>query len=77
MTDGFDLFQNPQDEFGDGATVIAGDLAVNQGSWSMTGTGPDGETLSMQGNGYDVMRKQTDGSWKMVIDAPWGNTASN
>jgi ketosteroid isomerase-like protein len=26
----------------------------------------------MEGKGFDVMRRQSDGSWKMVIDNPWG-----
>jgi ketosteroid isomerase-like protein len=48
-------------------------LAVNWASWTLTGTGPDGAPMEMQGRGYDVMRRQSDGSWKMVIDSPRGH----
>ena len=53
-------------------TILAGDIATNYGTWTMTGTGPDGEPVSMEGVAIDVIRRQPDGSWKMVIDNPWG-----
>lgn len=53
-------------------TISAGDVVVNVMKWTMKGTGPDGGAVVMEGNGFDVMRKEADGSWKMVIDNPWG-----
>ncbi len=52
--------------------ISAGDLAVNVMKWTLTGTGPDGAAVSMQGSGFDVMRRQPDGSWNVVVDNPWG-----
>lgn len=49
-----------------------GDIAVRMQSWTMHGTGPDGSPVEMQGSGFDVVRRQSDGSWKMVLDNPWG-----
>jgi ketosteroid isomerase-like protein len=48
----------------------AGDLALVVGVWSFVGTGPDGGTLT--GHNADVLRRQANGSWRFVIDNPWG-----
>jgi uncharacterized protein (TIGR02246 family) len=48
------------------------DLALVVGEWSFTGTGPDGEPVSLAASNADVLRRQGDGSWRFVIDNPWG-----
>jgi len=50
----------------------ASDLALVTGEWSFTGTGPDGEPVKLTGHNADVLRRQLDGSWRFVIDNPWG-----
>jgi ketosteroid isomerase-like protein len=50
----------------------AGDLALVVGEWSFTGTGPDGEAVTLTGRNADVLRRQLDGDWRFVIDNPWG-----
>src|SRR5262249_44655144 len=47
-------------------------LAVVIGVWSFDGTGPDGEPVRLTARNADVLRRQTDGSWRFVIDNPWG-----
>jgi ketosteroid isomerase-like protein len=49
-----------------------GDLALVTGVWSFNGTGPDGEPVQLTARNADVLRRQTDGSWRFVIDNPWG-----
>jgi len=50
----------------------ASGLALVVGVWSFAGTGPDGEPVKLTGHNADVLRRQSDGSWRFVIDNPWG-----
>jgi ketosteroid isomerase-like protein len=50
----------------------AGDLALVVGVWSFVGTGPDGGPVRLTGHNADVLRRQANGSWRFVIDNPWG-----
>jgi uncharacterized protein (TIGR02246 family) len=50
----------------------ASDLALVVGEWTFTGTGPDGAAVTLTGHNADVLRRQADGSWRFVIDNPWG-----
>ncbi len=47
----------------------ADDLALVVGTWTFEGTGPDGEPVRLSA---DVLRRQADGTWRFVIDNPWG-----
>ena len=51
----------------------ASDLALVVGEWSFTGTGADGQPVTLTGHNADVLRRQADGSWRFVIDNPWGH----
>jgi uncharacterized protein (TIGR02246 family) len=48
------------------------DLALVIGRWSYEGTGPDGEPVRLEAENADVLRRQADGTWRFVIDNPWG-----
>lgn len=50
----------------------ASDLALVAGTWSFTGTGADGAPVTLSGRNADVLRRQADGTWRFVIDNPWG-----
>ena len=52
--------------------LMTGDLALSLVKWTMNGTGPDGKPLTMTGTSSDVARRQPDGTWRLVIDNPWG-----
>jgi uncharacterized protein (TIGR02246 family) len=47
----------------------SGDTALVLSSWTLQGTGPDGP-IEMAGHSRVVLRQQTDGTWRMVIDDP-------
>jgi ketosteroid isomerase-like protein len=48
------------------------DLALVTGGWSFDGTGPDGDPVRLSASNADVLRRQSDGTWRFVIDNPWG-----
>jgi ketosteroid isomerase-like protein len=48
------------------------DLALVVGDWSFSGTAPDGQPVKLAARNADVLRRQADGSWRFVIDNPWG-----
>ena len=50
----------------------AGDLALVIGVWSFDGTSPDGDPVRLEAQNADVLRRQADGTWRFVIDNPWG-----
>ena len=50
----------------------ADDLALVIGVWTFNGTGPDGQPVRLAARNADVLRRQTDGTWRFVIDNPWG-----
>ena len=51
----------------------ASDLALVTTEWSFSGTGPDGNNpVNMAAKSADVLRQQVDGTWRFVIDNPWG-----
>ncbi|HEY3191513.1 MAG TPA: SgcJ/EcaC family oxidoreductase [Solirubrobacterales bacterium] len=48
-----------------------GDVALVFNRWHLDGEGPDGP-IEMSGTSADVLRRQEDGSWRVLIDDPWG-----
>jgi uncharacterized protein (TIGR02246 family) len=52
--------------------IQASDLALVTTEWSFSGTGPDGNPVNMAAKSADVLRQQIDGTWRFVIDNPWG-----
>jgi uncharacterized protein (TIGR02246 family) len=48
------------------------DLALVIGDWSFDATAPDGEAVRLTARNADVLRRQADGTWRFVIDNPWG-----
>lgn len=48
------------------------DLALVINEWSISGTGPDGNPVNLASTATDVLRQQPDGTWRVIIDNPWG-----
>ena len=53
-------------------SAISGDIALTQNKWTIKTTEPDGSPVEGAGQSAEVVRRQADGSWKFVIDNPWG-----
>ena len=51
-----------------------GDLALVVGEWSFSGTDPHGGPVKLAARNADVLRRQRDGTWRFVIDNPWGTS---
>lgn len=52
-------------------------LALLFSRWTLSGTGADGKPVSMSGQTSDVVRQQADGTWKFVIDNPFGGAGAD
>ena len=50
----------------------SGDVALGRGVWELTGTGADGEPVTMNGQSAEVYHRQPDGTWLFAIDNPFG-----
>lgn len=52
--------------------IQTSDLALVTTEWSFSGSGHDGNPVNMTAKSADVLRQQADGTWRFVIDNPWG-----
>ncbi len=48
--------------------AASGDIAYDQGTYSVTAPGPDGKPMTDKGKYLAVVKKQADGSWKVSED---------
>jgi uncharacterized protein (TIGR02246 family) len=48
----------------------AADTALAIVDWTMRGTAPDGSAVNQGGRSADVLRRQPDGTWRVLIDRP-------
>jgi uncharacterized protein (TIGR02246 family) len=53
----------------------AGDTALVAYRWQMVATAPDGTPVRQGGISSDVLRRRPDGSWRVLIDDPYGAAA--
>lgn len=54
--------------------VVVDDIAMVSNTWAMSALLPDGSTHRDGGLSADVLRRQADGSWLVLIDQPRGAT---
>ena len=52
--------------------VQTNNIALVNTEWSFNGSGPDGKAVTITGKATDVLRQQSDGTWRILIDNPWG-----
>jgi ketosteroid isomerase-like protein len=54
-------------------TLLEADgIAFVANRWRIEGVGPDGAAVALEGTTADVVRRQPDGRWLLLIDNPWG-----
>ncbi|MFF5082582.1 YybH family protein [Actinoplanes sp. NPDC000266] len=51
---------------------VVEDIALMIVDWTIEGAGPDGEPVRIEGTATDVARRGADGTWRYVIDNPFG-----
>jgi len=66
------LSMKPTIHFQHQKTIRAGDIALLVSDWKITGVGPDNTHIEDNGRTCDVIRLQVDGTWRFVIQNPWG-----
>ncbi len=49
------------------------DVALASAAWSIEGSGSAGEPVAMSGRSSDLIRRQPDGRWLLVVDHPFGS----
>jgi uncharacterized protein (TIGR02246 family) len=69
------LALNPRATLQPLTVVRAGDVALLISRWHLTGSDQAGEPVEVAGQTADIVRRQTDGSWRFAIDNPWGDAA--
>ena len=52
--------------------VESGDTALLHSKFTGSGTDPEGKPADFTGQGIEVVRRQSDGTWLFVIDNPLG-----
>jgi uncharacterized protein (TIGR02246 family) len=52
--------------------IQAGDIALWTSKWSVSGTGQDGTPFTRGGFGSAILRKHSDGGWRVAVENPWG-----
>ena len=50
----------------------ANGVALVVKEWTLAGKEPDGGEIAMSGVSADVLRRQADGRWLILVDDPWG-----
>src|SRR5215813_8000185 len=58
--------------------IRSGDLALVLAAWTLKGNDPEsGDRIERFGQTSDVVRRQPDGTWLLVIDVPYGAAVVN
>jgi ketosteroid isomerase-like protein len=52
-------------------SIQSGNIALIYSDWTFTGSSSDGPSIDLCGTSVNIVRKQSDNSWQIVIDDPW------
>jgi ketosteroid isomerase-like protein len=50
------------------SVVRAGEVALLGSRWRLAGTTPEGRRIALSGQGTEMVRRQSDGSWRYVVE---------
>jgi ketosteroid isomerase-like protein len=53
-------------------SIQSGNIALIYSDWTFTGSSSDASAIDLSGTSVNIVRKQSDNSWQIVIDDPWG-----
>jgi uncharacterized protein (TIGR02246 family) len=53
--------------------IETGDIALFTSKWSFAGTTLNGDSVSRESFASVILRKNTNGEWRVVIDNSWGH----
>lgn len=67
------LLVNPQYQFSDPIIVVNGNIASYQAHWSMEGKGRNEQPIKLDGMLVNILTKNSDGLWQILIDNPHGH----
>jgi uncharacterized protein (TIGR02246 family) len=51
--------------------AVVDDIAQARGRWVLRGTSADGQPVDVGGTTADVLKRQPDGTWLVMIDSAW------
>jgi uncharacterized protein (TIGR02246 family) len=54
------------------SVIKTADVALLRSTWTLAVPGPEGKTADMTHRALEVVRPQSDGGWRFVIDHPFG-----
>ncbi|HEX3245882.1 MAG TPA: SgcJ/EcaC family oxidoreductase [Chloroflexota bacterium] len=54
--------------------VVVGELALTGSRWTLNGTDPSGAPITMAGVSAEIVRRQSDGTWLLVVDNPFAGS---
>lgn len=78
---GLDAIRGALEQFAALKPTLAGDItkvltadgvALVMNRWRLTGSQPDGTPVELSGHSADVLRRDAEGGWRILIDDPWG-----
>jgi ketosteroid isomerase-like protein len=52
--------------------ISAGEVALASATWQISGGDPDGKPIDVRETSADLLRRQPDGRWLLVVDHPFG-----
>ncbi|MHB8669521.1 MAG: YybH family protein [Acidimicrobiales bacterium] len=66
------IAMHPQMKILESRAFTNGDLALLCSHWKATATPSGGNEVTLEFRGSEIVHRQTNGTWLLVLDNPWG-----